>query len=116
MNKVIIYHNPRCTKSRQALQLLQEKNIEPEIIEYLQHPPSKKRLKELLAMLHMSARELMRKTEIEYKELGLDDKSLTETQLIAAMVENPKLIERPIVINKNKAIVGRPPEKILEIL
>ncbi len=116
MSKVIIYHNPRCTKSRQTLQLLQEKNIQPEVIEYLQHPPSKKQLKEILSMLKMNARELMRKTEIEYKELGLDNKSLTEAQLITAMVENPKLIERPIVINKNKAIIGRPPEKVLEIL
>jgi arsenate reductase len=113
---IVIFHNPRCTKSRQTLQLLQEQGIEPEVIEYLNEPPSKTRLKQILKMLGMQPRELMRRKEKEYKELGLADESLTQEQLIAAMLENPKLIERPIVINGDKAAIGRPPENVLEIL
>ncbi len=113
---IVIFHNPRCTKSRQTLQLLQEQGIEPEVIEYLNQPPSKTRLKQILKMLGMQPRELMRRNEKEYKELGLVDESLTQEQLIIAMVENPKLIERPIVINGDRAAIGRPPENVLAIL
>ncbi len=114
---VEIYHNPRCSKSRQTLQLLQEQGIEPEIVLYLEKPPAKKRLKEIVKMLGLdSARELMRKKEAEYKELGLANPELSETELIDAMVKHPRLIERPIVINEDKAAIGRPPESVLEIL
>ena len=113
---VVIFHNPRCTKSRQTLQLLLDQGIEPEVVEYLKQPPSKTRLKQILKMLDMKPRELMRRKEKEYKELGLDDESLSQEQLIDAMIETPKLIERPIVIKGDKAAIGRPPENVLEIL
>ena len=113
---VVILHNPRCTKSRQTLQLLQDQGVEPEVVEYLKEPPSKTRLKQILKMLGMKPRELMRRKEKEYKELGLDDESLSQEQLIDAMIETPKLIERPIVINGDKAAIGRPPESVLEIV
>lgn len=111
-----IYHNPRCSKSRQTLELLHEHNIEADIVEYLKTPPSKAELEALLNMLGLEPRELMRTKEAEYKELGLDDESLSREALIDAMVANPKLIERPIVIHNGKAAIGRPPEKILDIL
>ncbi len=113
---VMIYHNPRCSKSRQTLQLLQEQGVEPEVVEYLKTPPSKTRIKQLLKMLGLEPRQLMRTKEAEYKEQGLNDDSLTKEQLIDAMVETPKLIERPIVVNGDKAAIGRPPEAVLDIL
>lgn len=113
---VEIYHNPRCSKSRQTLALLQEKGIEPVVIEYLVTPPDAKRLKEILALLDMKPRDLMRKGEAEYKDLNLADASLSEDALVQAMVDHPKLIERPIVFANGKARVGRPPEQVLEIL
>jgi arsenate reductase len=117
MSEVQIYHNPRCTKSRETLALLQEKGIEPEIILYLDSPPDAATLQALLAMLGFSsARDLMRKKEEIYKTLALEDKTLSEAQLLQAMAENPKLIERPIVISKGKARLGRPPEQVLTIL
>jgi len=114
--KVSIYHNPRCSKSRQTLQLLLDKGFEPEIIEYLKSPPSKNRLKELLKLLGLQPRQLMRKKENAYKEAGLEDDSLSTDQLILAMIENPVLIERPIVLANGKAVIGRPPENVLDIL
>jgi len=114
--KVSIYHNPRCSKSRQTLQLLQDKGIEPEIIEYLKTPPSNTRLKELLKLLGLQPRQLMRRKEKAYKEAGLEDDRLSADQLILAMVENPVLIERPIVLANGKAAIGRPPENVLDIL
>jgi arsenate reductase len=113
---VEIYHNPRCSKSRQTLQLLQEQGVDPDIVEYLKTPPDKKTLEKILDMLGLEPRDLMRKKESEYKEHGLADPALTRKQLIEAMVEHPKLIERPIVIKNGKAAIGRPPEKVLEIL
>jgi arsenate reductase len=113
---VKIYHNPRCGKSRQTLQLLQEQGIEPEIIEYLKAPPSVQELDDILQKLGMEPRELMRKNEAEYKANGLDDAALDRQALITAMVNNPILIERPIVIANGKAAVGRPPEAVLAIL
>lgn len=114
--KITIYHNPRCSKSRAALDMLRNKGIEPEIIEYLSHPPSKQNLQRLLVLLGLEPRDLMRKQETAYREAGLDDPSLDREQLIDAMVEHPVLIERPIVVANGKAVIGRPPEKVLEIL
>jgi arsenate reductase len=114
--RVKIYHNPRCGKSRQTLQLLQEQGIDLEIIEYLKTPPSAEELNDILQKLGMEPRELMRKKETEYKASGLDDQSLDRQALINGMVNNPILIERPIVIANNKAAIGRPPEAVLAIL
>ena len=113
---VKIYHNPRCSKSRQTLQLIQAQGIEPEIIEYLKTPPSAQELDDILQKLDMEPRQLMRKSETEYKSNGLDDTTLDRQALIQAMVNNPILIERPIVIAKGKAAIGRPPEAVLSIL
>jgi len=113
---VIIYHNPRCSKSRQTLQLLKDRGIEPKIIEYLKTPPDRAELLHLLKLLHLKPRELMRRKEPLYKEQGLDHDSISDGQLVAAMAENPVLIERPIVLANGKAVLGRPPEKVLEII
>lgn len=114
--EVTIFHNPRCSKSRQTLQLLEEQGIEPQIRLYLEDQPTAKEIKELLNKLDISARDLLRKSEAAYKENQLSNKELTEAQLIKAMVEFPKLIERPIVIKGDLAKLGRPPEQVLEIL
>lgn len=111
-----IYHNPRCSKSRETLQLLQDKGISPDVVLYLDAPPDARTLKDLLKKLGLSPRELMRQKEPEYKAMGLDKATLSDEQLIAAMVECPKLIERPIVVHGKKAALGRPPENVLEIL
>lgn len=113
---ITIYHNPRCSKSRQTLSLLQEKGVEPEIVEYLKAPPTRETLSELLDQLGLEPREVMRRKEAVYKELNLADPGLSRDALIAAMVENPILIERPIVSANGKAALGRPPEAVLEIL
>jgi arsenate reductase len=111
-----IYHSPRCTKSRQTLALLEEKGVKPEVIEYLKTPPSASALDAILKQLGLEPREAMRKKEEPYKALGLDDAKLGRKDLIKAMVENPILIERPIVVANGKARIGRPPESVLEIL
>lgn len=116
MTKVTIYHNPRCSKSRETLQLLRDHGIEPTIIEYLKEPPSPTRIKQLLKMLNMHPRDLMRRKDADYRAMNLDDSSLDSEALINAMSEHPVLIERPIVVTENKAALGRPPEKVLEIL
>ncbi|MAT52403.1 MAG: arsenate reductase (glutaredoxin) [Porticoccaceae bacterium] len=113
---VTIYHNPRCSKSRQTLALLEERGLSPEVVLYLETPPDAATLKTLLAKLGISARQLLRKGEDDYKALNLKDESLTDDDLITAMVAHPKLIERPIVVNGNKAALGRPPEQVLDIL
>ena len=113
---VTIYHNPRCSKSRQTLALIEEKGITPDVVLYLEDTPDAGTLKSLLAKLGISARDLMRKKEDAYKENNLADASLSEDDLIAAMTEHPKLIERPIVVNGDKAVLGRPPENVLDIL
>ncbi len=113
---VKIYHNPRCSKSRQTLQLLQEQGIEPEIIEYLKTPPTAAELEDILQKLDMQPRELMRKNEAEYKATGMDNTELNSQQLVKGMVDSPKLIERPIVLANGKAAIGRPPEAVLEII
>ncbi len=115
MSKVTIYHNPRCSKSREALKLLEEQGADVEVVKYLDTPPSKEELKSLLKMLGISARELMRTKEAIYKELGLKEVE-DEEKLIEAMVEHPRLIERPIVIKDGKAVIGRPPQKVIELL
>lgn len=116
MSDVLIYHNPRCSKSRQTLKLLEDNNIEPEVRLYLENPPSAAELKKLLEALDLSARDLLRKGEAEYKELGLADAGLSDAKLVAAMVEHPRLIERPVVVRAGKAVLGRPPEKVLTLL
>jgi len=116
MSDVIIYHNPRCSKSRQTLALLEERGIEPAIVKYLEETPSAEELKSVLTKLGISARDLLRKKEAEYKEAGLDNASLNEDQVIAKMIEFPRLIERPIVIKGDAARIGRPPESVLEIV
>jgi len=117
VKNVTIYHNPRCSKSRETLALLKQQGVEPQVVLYLDTPPSVAELKKLLQELGFtSARELMRKKEDLYKELDLADETLSEEQLLQAMVSNPKLIERPIVVKGGKARIGRPPEQVLEIL
>jgi arsenate reductase len=114
---VTIYHNPRCSKSRETLALLQEHNITPDVVLYLDTPPDAATLAQLIKQLGFtSARELMRTKEEIYQQLGLSDTALTEAQLIQAMIDNPKLIERPIVVAQGQARIGRPPEQVLEIL
>lgn len=114
---ITIYHNARCSKSRDTLALLKAKGIEPAVVAYLDTPPDAATLRGLLAKLGLAdARALLRKGEAEYKELGLADPALGQEALIAAMVAHPKLIERPIVVNGDKAALGRPPENVLAIL
>lgn len=116
-DSVIIYHNPRCSKSRATLKLLEDKEIQPAIVKYLETPPDEDTLKNLLEMLNIDdPRDLMRKHESEYKENDLGNPDLSKEQLIQAMVKYPKLIERPIVVRNGKAEIGRPPEKVLDIL
>jgi arsenate reductase len=116
MPKIEIYHNPRCSKSRQTLALLEDRGESPTIINYLETPPDAARIGQLLEMLGLAPRELMRRTEALYGELNLANEHLTNAELIQAMAENPKLIERPIVVANGKAALGRPPEQVLDIL
>ena len=113
---ITIYHNPRCSKSRETLALLEAKGVTPRVVEYLKTPPSAAELKAILKMLGLKPRDLMRKGEPRYAELGLKDRNLDDDALIALMAANPILIERPIVVSGKKAVIGRPPEKVLEIL
>jgi arsenate reductase len=114
--KVTIFHNPRCSKSRSALEILRAAGIEPEVVEYLQKPPSATELGRIVEMLGCAPRDLMRKGEQEYEDLHLDDPKLTPSQLLETMVRHPILIERPIVVKGNRAVVGRPPERVRELL
>lgn len=116
MAEVTIYHNPRCSKSRETLRLLQDRGIEPVIVEYLKTPPDADTLKDLLRRLGIEAADLLRRKEDEYKELGLADKLDDSEALVRAMVANPVLMERPIVVKGDAARLGRPPEQVLEIL
>jgi arsenate reductase (glutaredoxin) len=111
---VTIYHNPRCNTSRKTLALLREKGVEPQIVEYLKTPYTAAQLKRLLEQLNMPAGRLLRKKEVA--AAGIDPSQLSEEQLIAAMVENPIIVERPIVVSGNKAALGRPPEAVLSVL
>tara|TARA_Y100001970_G_scaffold158998_1_gene194462 strand:- start:82619 stop:82972 length:354 start_codon:yes stop_codon:yes gene_type:complete len=116
LDDIIIFHNPRCSKSRQTLEIIRNKGIEPIINYYLEKPPKDKDLKKILLKLNLRARDLIRKGEPEYKEHNLSDESLTEDELRNFLIKYPKLIERPIVVYKEKAIIGRPPENVLNIL
>ncbi|HMK41016.1 MAG TPA: arsenate reductase (glutaredoxin) [Methyloceanibacter sp.] len=113
---VTLYHNPRCSKSRQTLQLLEARGVKPKIVEYLNEPPSTAELRAILNKLGMKPRDLLRRGEARYAELKLNERALSDDALIELMVENPILIERPIVVSGNKAALGRPPERVLEIL
>jgi arsenate reductase len=115
METIKIWHNQRCSKSRDSFKLLEEKGIDAEVVKYLEDIPTKEELTELLKMLNMTARELMRTKEDVYKELNLKDEN-SEEALIEAMVANPKLIERPIVIRGNRAVIGRPIENVIELI
>jgi arsenate reductase len=115
-DKPIMYHNPRCSKSRETLQLLSDHDIEPEIIEYLDNPPSPQELGDIIELLGVQVRELLRTTEPAYQEANLDDDSLSEAELIEAICKYPVLLQRPIVISGNRAIIGRPPSRVLEII
>lgn len=116
MTAITLYHNPRCSKSRQTLELLRERGVEPELVLYLEHPPTAGQLTQLLGWLGLPARDLLRRGEAIYKELGLADPSLSEQALIEAMTHHPQLIERPIAVRGERAIVGRPPENVLALL
>lgn len=116
MSKVTIYHNPRCSKSRQTLSLLEEQGISPEIVLYLEQTPDEKTLAGIIKKLGITPRQLLRKGEDEYKENGLADESLSDAALIKAMVRFPRLIERPIVVKGVRAVLGRPPENVLELV
>lgn len=116
MAEISIYHNPKCSKSRQALELLKEKGYDPDVIEYLKTPPDAATLKQLLEKLGIGPRQVLRTKEAEYRELGLDDTGLSDDQIIDAIVNTPKLLERPIVVRGNQAAIGRPTEAILPLL
>ena len=116
MTDLILYHNPRCSKSRGALELLEQRGVSPTVVRYLETPPSATELESLIAKLGIGARQLLRSGEEEFKALGLDNPALTDAQLIEAMAAHPKLIERPILVAGNVAVIGRPPEKVLELL
>ena len=116
MSTTRIYLNPNCSKCKLSMQLLDDKGIKPKVTEYLNEPPGIDELKNILKLLSLEPRELMRQHEAPYKELNLADESLSRDALIQAMIDNPILIERPIIIHNGKATIGRPPEKILDIL
>lgn len=111
-----IYHNPRCSKSRKTLELLRDKGVEPEIVEYLKATPSSQELVEIIEKLGTSARSVLRKGEAAYKELVLKDETLSDEAIVRAIVSNPILLERPIVVSGDRAIIGRPPENVLDLL
>lgn len=113
---VTLYHNPRCSKSRAALALLRERGVEPNVVEYLKTPPTKAELESILERLGMEPRQLLREGEAAYHEAGLDDPTLGAEAVVEAMVRHPVLIERPIVVAEGRAVVGRPPERVLEVL
>lgn len=116
MSEYTIYHNPRCSKSRQTLQILEERGIEPDIVRYLDTPPDAATLADIVAKLGIEPRQLLRKGEAEYREMGLADSALSDDAIIEAMVSAPKLIERPIVIKGKRAVLGRPPQNVMELL
>ena len=116
MSKYIIFHNPRCSKSRQTLQILKDNECDTEIILYLETAIDQSVLEDVIKKISLSPRELLRKGEQEFKDNNLNNKNLSDQEIIEFMVKHPKLIERPIVIKGNKAILGRPPEKVLELI
>lgn len=116
MAAYVLYHNPRCSKSRAALELLQERGIEPRIVRYLDTPPDADTLRALVGQLGITPRELLRKGEDEYASLGLADAALADADIIAAMAAHPRLIERPILVRGERAVIGRPPEKVFDLV
>jgi arsenate reductase len=116
MAKVTVYHNPRCSKSRAVLALLEENDISPEIVYYLETPPDSKELKNLLKKLDMNVRDVLRRSEPEYDTLGLEDESLADEIVLDLLVKHPALLQRPIVVAGNQAIIGRPPENVLPFI
>ena len=116
MQTYVIYHNPKCSKSRATLELLQEKNVNVEIVEHLDNPPTGHQLKRILSLLNYQPIDLIRRGEDVFSALNLDGPTTTEDQLVSAMIANPILIERPIVLCGNRAIIGRPPEQVLDLL
>jgi arsenate reductase len=115
-NQLIIYHNPNCSKSRETLQILNDKNSQPKIIEYLNEPPTAQELRQIITMLGIAPRELLRTGEQIYIDAKLADNSLDDEQIIQAICQYPVLLQRPIVISGNKAVIGRPPAKVLDII
>jgi arsenate reductase len=113
---ITIYHNPRCSKSRQTLALIEEKGLQPHIVLYLNTPLVKANIRSLLVKLDMTARDIIRKGEDAYKENNLRDERLTDDELIQAIIDHPKLLERPIAVKGSKAVIGRPPENVLALL
>lgn len=116
MTDLTLYHNPRCSKSRSTLQLLEERGVQPTLVRYLETPPNAEQLRDLLSKLGISARQLLRTGEDEYRELNLADNALSDADLIDAMAAHPRLIERPILVAGDRAVIGRPPENVLELL
>jgi len=115
-DNIVIYHNPRCSKSRETLQILEDNGVDAEIIEYLEDPPTPQELKRIIGMLGVAARDLLRSTEQVYKDADLDDDSLGDDEIIDAICEYPALLQRPIVIAGDRAVIGRPPTRVLEII
>lgn len=114
---IVMYHNPRCSKSRATLELLQEQGVEPEIVEYMKEPPDKETLAHLVELLGVSPRELLRTNEQVYKDAGLDESDLSDEDILEALAQCPTILQRPIVtVDDDRAAIGRPPEKVLEIL
>lgn len=116
MTDLTLYHNPRCSKSRSTLQLLEDRGVQPTLVRYLETPPNAEQLRDLLSKLGISARQLLRTGEDEYRELNLANTALSDADLIDAMAAHPRLIERPILVAGDRAVIGRPPENVLELL
>ena len=114
--RLVIYHNPSCSKSRETLQILENNNLIPTVIEYLDQPPSPQELKKIIEMLNVSARDLLRTSEQIYADAKLDNDALSENEIIAAICEQPALLQRPIVVSGERAVIGRPPARVLDII
>ena len=116
LDKIVIYHNPACSKSRETLQLLEARECQPEIVDYLEDPPTPDELRRIIGLLGVAARDLLRTTEAVYRDAELDDDSLSDEEIIEAICEYPALLQRPIVIVGDKAVIGRPPARVLDLI
>ena len=114
--RLVIYHNPSCSKSRETLQILQDNDLSPTIVEYLDNPPTRQELTKIIEMLGISARDLLRTTEQIYEDAKLDREALSEDDIITAICQHPALLQRPIVVSGNRAVIGRPPARVLDII
>jgi len=114
--RLVIYHNPSCSKSRETLQILESHDLSPTIVEYLDNPPTRQELKKIIEMLGISARDLLRTTEQIYEDAKLDSRALSEDEIITAICQHPALLQRPIVVSGNRAVIGRPPTRVLDII